>query len=1728
MLRPEDIMMAVTATLAENNGALPPPAAEIIPAAAAAAPAFDDDDIYDNDPVPARIPAPAAHNHEHHAPPALEGLVPTPDNPEVKHAVERIQKFKHVDFFQSDAALSWLCDHRITLIPSKHKNAVLMDCVHKLNYAPNTDDIIIHFKSREDHAAFKLELLTLMKTHLKRDVYAESEFRDVLMLNPDFLAGLCGFRNVVCDRDSVSNSNDVGSKLIPFETEKFSGNLEVKLPYFLMKHGPKILAYICRRLEKHGFSPALFENTEALPTLEELLLTLPDMPKEKIDYATQTLFDKYEKLGIFRLQESQTALGFIRVLTDSLERMVVGLRQIASDPGFARQKLEEALIPSVAIAINPMLMMQMIASVERSKGIKPAPHFRLGNPVHLGKQVLLPTRIEVPHSHNLISRATLTIIICDVSGSMANTRNKALITAAVDQCEQLALLPNQMVCGVKLGTNGGTIQEPTALNRITLPKILENFKTLSASESTNILPTLRDVKTHIDKADPKMDIQVLLITDGEFQDHSDAQIVSIMSSHRKVVWRSMGIDLREGGSEERNLKFILSQGETQSSQLVFCPAAEVKVKMEQLIAKTVPISLLKEVSMNIPLGGNDVWTQIAPFSLGMPVFRHIPVPWYMLEVAQAMSLQNVPIRLKLVNRNGHTQILEIAVPYLSFVKTQAVSEFNALYFCQEWLHSRCLTDKLGNPDSLSDDALLRLYSEASELELTSICKVLNERLEKHLSNWILAVMQNTRSGSKRETLTKLKALFTDVSTKNQVAYRELLQPEVDKLTNDPELFLEGFLFKELKVNTSKELAEIALDSLYIAYQKAWHSLTSVVADPVGPGSNGDEGLKLPEGTDIKAFKEKMLDKMAELLCQIHICQAAGIKLLAEDYKKLDEDGQRVAALLQAHEKALIAIESAKFLDDDLRTSCLITLKQRIDALWVRGQFAGVCTSHTYEEREKLSPALLLTYLRVLKDKAEAEGRASQSRLLTYAMHPVWMDGTLCLYINGQTQLNLQTKEQFNQCNVRLRFLAYQHAMEEAGREERQAIHQQLVKELEEIWLEGALCVESKQDSMEQFQKLPVEQQMQFYARVEENARGLNREKDVQEIANRVGVLEDTQLLFQAAKAMQVKVVDLKAFMEQPLLEKVKVLQWAQLTAGSQGKPANAKRLLARLQAEIEASQMPEGADDKLEAEVDRLLVAASNQSDFNQLISDTPVGAKLPLMMRVAAEERAKGNEATASAIEDRMKADEYIASEIAGILQKYVNEDVRLIEAALNSQARALAPAPVQAIAGPGAPGAGGGRPLPYVLQQLKHMRPEEFTRCRLDPISNALSKASDGLRSRYVRRREPKRSGKPGHGDVMAKVTALGNSLCFAQISVLEQVAEMAVKRFGKGSKMAEIILARIDQRINHRMFLLLAQFVLGARNTYGEDIFDSKTGLFTGLQRLFETQQCVNRHLGRIRHLLDKGCLSFAYGALNFQYSEDLKRKEEEILIETKELVKEVAPAAVGFAGNGKVSGKSIKNVAVLLDQIKQEFTRDPNGGCQNLVITFDEKSQEVTIARKAGALVAGAVVAGVAVAGAGQVAQQVAQDANIAIEFQRVLEEKAKRDRDEQAQLVQRLQEAQKQLVAVVAPERVAGVAEAAENEPKPEVRPVAVLAAVHGGAVVGVRGAGAVVDADEGVRAGAGAGAVVEHDRDPVVGPGAGPIIVNAGAGPVGGNAPDKAKGKNLLEKVMQKAAPKRG
>lgn len=1469
MLRPEDILMAVTANLTDDA------------------------------PAPNGDAAQAA---------------PTPENKEVKQAVDQIKTYNDVDFLQSDAVLNFFCNHKITLSPSTRN--VLMECIHKLNYAPNTDDIIIHFNSREDHAAFKLELTALMAEHLGRDSYSIAEFQDVVMLNPDFLAGLCGFRNVVCDRDSVSNNNQVGSKLMPFETKELKGLLEVKLPYFLMQHGPKILAYILRRLEKNGFSPSLFENIQNLPNLEELLLTLPDMPKDKIDYATQQLFAKYEQLGILRLQESLTAIGFIRVLADNFEKMITGLSELpTTDATWAAGKLKEASIPSLAIAINPLLLMQMIAAMQRSQGIKPLPNFRIGNPVQAGKQALVPARIEVPHSHNLISRPTLTIIICDTSGSMGN--NGRVIpqrTAVVDQCQQLALLPNQMVCGIRLGKNGGTIQEPTALNRITLPKILEVFNAISGNEdATNILPTLRDVKKYIDAADLKMDVQVLLITDGIFDDQNDAEVVSILGSTRKVVWRALGLDLKPGGTEERNMSFLLTQTEEQGGrQLVFCPKEEVKLKMGQLIAKTVPVSLLREVSLNIPLKGNEVWTKLQTFSRGLPVFRHLPVPTAMLEAAKAMKLQNVPIRIKCVNQDGKTQILSIAVPYVAFTKMQTITEFNALHFAGEWLQSRCLTDNLGAFDALSYEVLMRLYTEASELELPLVCGYLNERLKPHLDLWFADNMKKATGASKMVTLEKLRALLAEVTSKRECAFMDLIAPEVEKLKEDPELFLESFLFKDLKVNTTSELAKKPLNEVYASYEKALNAL-----------AGGNQGIKIGEGVDVKALQESVLDKISLILCQVTICSAADIKLLAEDFTKFSADQSKLGLVLTAFEKALAVLESEEDLEEAIKARALTWLKQQIDALWIPGNFALMCTSHSYNDREKLSPALLLTYLRRLKDKAESEGRPSQSRLLKLAMDPIWMDGTLCLYVQAETKADVKTKEEFNNCNPRIRFLAYQHAMDQALNEEREAICKKLMAELDAFWLEGAICAESKKDSIADFQKLSIEEQLQAYANLEKTARQQNREKDVQQIAKLVAVLEDNQFILQFAKNM-LNVNDLKTFSEQPVIDKIKVLKWASLTAESQGKPSHATRLLEKLNAVI-ASTESKDEDLKEKLEADSLLSAASKMRDFNELLSDAPFSQKITFYHKVINDQK-NSNPAMATLIEERLLADTYIMDEL-----KRIMDPLRQPDRAVDIRVQAAAAAVGQVHRD---------KDGKIVAKDGKSIA-EKYKEVGLNPILNTIQKGNaSGLRRRYRQRGEDTHA-VPNIEVFIKKLNGVPSS---ARIGILEQIFVKAENQFGKGSKKTEIIQSRILQRIDERLPRLMHMFGWGRREDGGGYLEGLKNGGAQDFLIVHETETCVSRYLSRIRRLLDMNCFRYAAVDPNFVYYEETKKEEEDMLVLARVLTKEVAPAP-----SPKQAAQAIKNIKEIVDLIQQEFAKDPKGACRNLVLVYDEKEGMVKVGR-----------------------------------------------------------------------------------------------------------------------------------------------------------------------------------
>lgn len=1594
MLRPEDIMMAVSATVGDNE--------------------------------------------------AAENAKANPANLEVKQAVEQIQKYEYVDYLQSDAALAWLCNHKITLAPSKH--SVLMDCIHKLNYAPNSDDIIIHCKSREDQQVFKLELVTLMVEHLGREKYADSEFRDVVMLSPDFLAGLMGFRNVVCERDSVSRNMPGASKILPLDTKELQGNLEFKLPFFLKKHGPKILAYILGRLEKHGFSPALFENTHTLPTIEELLLSLPDLPADKLDYKTQQLFKKYEELEILRLQDSLTALGFIRVLTDNFEKMLFSLSKLpTTDAKWAAEKLKEATVPSLGVAINPLLLMQMIAAMERKKGVKPLPHFRIGNPVHIGKQALLPARIEVPHSHNLISRPTLSIIICDVSGSMSGDRNNALRVAAMDQCQQLALLPNQMVCGVALGDNGATIQEPTALNIVTLPKILQVFGQLPTGGGTCILPTLREVKKHIEAADPNMDIQVLLITDGEFNDQNDAEVTAILRSHRKVVWRALGIDLKVGGKEERNLKFLLNETEELGGrQLVFCPAAEVKAKMEHLISKTVPISLLKEVSFNIPLAGNKVWTQLPTFSRGMPVFRHLPISQSMLDVAKAMKLQDIPIQIKCVNKDGKTQFLNIMVPYLAFTKTKPISEFNALYFSREWLQTECITNNLGDLEKLSDETLMRLYNKASELQLADVCEYLRERLDSHLTSWLQQKLSDAKKDSKAFTLAALGGLLNVVSAQKQKLYIDILSTEVNKLANDPEVHLEEILFKDLKVKSTSELEAVSLDRKYASYQKILGALLK-----------GNVGFKLPEGFDIKVLQESIFNKMSTILCRLQFCKAAEIELLDSVFEKFIEDEVpklkvvkpvakpkdlgdddeadvegdaevqnvdrkevvdhkavveplRVSKILAAYEKAFAAIKSDINLEVSIKTKSLDWLEQQINEIWLSGNFEAIC-AHRFDERGKLGPAMLLTHLQLLKEKANNEGRASQNQLLTQEINEVWMDGTLCLYVHKQTALKPATKEQFKECNPRIRFLAYQHAMEQALLEERPAAHKQLETELNEFWLEGFLCTESKQDTMADFQKLSLEQQMEFYVAVEKIARELGREKEVKEIADCMLAIEDNQIILQFASQM-FNVKDLKAFVDLPILNRIKVVKWASLSAASEGKPGTAARLSVTLEALVKATQK-NGGDIKEEQEADRLLHAASYNSDFNQVVSDVSFTKKVPHYHLVISEQRYKNPE-MAALIENRLFADTFIHEALMNQVKTY--KDYAKLQQENSMQRKNLRDAHRKL--GQCTRKKDGS----WVDERGRPVSKEKFA--EFNPMLTGLFRNSDGGILKY-RTRVSGGNQLQQLESIVRKRFEGGTALL--PVTFLELVIGQAEQRYGKNSKEAEIIINRANYQIGRTLPRLLKEFIQCINRAATDEMAAAKRitaeGARIGMADchfIYEAEKIITKYSDLVGYLLEAG---LTLADTNGFSGHGLDEKQ------CIAIVREVCNKdALKGSEKPKANKKVIKNMDEIIKLIDLEFERDPNHACQGLMLVLDESTSQVRAERKA--------LEEIAVRDQEKVLAAIQQKQNVNVVAARPVA----------PALVERLAEAQNQLGNKEAVQVKAGVNDAAPIEkPKPIEQPKAV-------------------------------------------------------------------------------------
>lgn len=946
--------------------------------------------------------------------------------------------------------------------------------------------------------------------------------------------------------------------------------------------------------------------------------------------------------------------------------LIQDLLRITKD-NWARLKLEEFSVPQCAIGIEPMLFKELFISIQQKASKDSLPSYlRLGQPCLTDKEFVIPAEINLAPKMGQAASKTLTIIIQDVSGSMAsdnvdvnenggwmpevpNERIVACKIALEDQLRKLSILNNQEVCLITLGSDSKVLIPQQPINPSNVEAHIATVKTLWANESTNIQPSLRAMVEQVKAArakDPNINIQVLALTDGGFGDKNEAEIARIMAEVPKMPIRFIAlfdINFRDPNLKpalktfvqgvQEGITFVVKQGLTGPGQGQVVPTltTEIRTTMDKLIIKTdSTVQKVKDVTLQYTPTEkvNLQVTKLPVMSSGIPQFRHLPCAPSTLDIFRDVyNAKDLKGNIVVTLEDGSKIPLEFSVPMDAFKKPLKPTEFNENhYYYQEWLPNQCLSRNLGDPVSLTFETLSTLYIEATQLG--------SEKLRRHLRKLMKTFIESFEKEKIQKSYPtkclKLEALLKEMDeleARNNLIFIETLQPALKSLQKDPDIIIEKTLFNSAGVNTVAELDALPFNTLFSVY----NGILELVRQ--NPGE-----LNMAEGTDTRTVESGLALKRDLILIKLRLCEIA----------KQELSEQTINAFLGANPTANIAERLRVFQEliqvierqiENRDCELLASIKAQVQNIALEGWFEQI-TKKAFNTRDNdgaENVSLVDQYCAfntILNEKmVGSEFEGLRKTLIDRYLKPMWRNAELCIAakvnsVNAFAELsNAQQMDAYKQV---LNLLGADNERKEAaeGSSENgensanivvvnnprtnlalsaadvKLSIQQTQNAINGIWLEYNLCKAAEVDSMDAFNKeLPIDARVSVYAEVRGIAETESRPIFVSEINKRINSLKAESILLDAIN----KSGKAKSFKEFQVLEdsqREEIIKDA-----INNTPKDEKGVLANLQYDLElCSKMSDPMF--IQTEVEKIIWSHCNDDkSITQLVSEDDIAS---------------------------------------------------------------------------------------------------------------------------------------------------------------------------------------------------------------------------------------------------------------------------------------------------------------------------------------------------------------------------------------------------------------------------------------------------------------------------------------------------------------------------------------
>lgn len=996
--------------------------------------------------------------------------------------VEDLQSLDNRDHFHKTQLVQWL------------KQMGMLEKIECIYFCDNSKEIVIRMKEHAATDELTVKLMALQFSELGRSGFSTDELRKVVLPSV-FFSGLLGFKYIPFEKDCISNDGET----IDYNSREIRNfkKAEIKIPYIINHLAPRVLYYILNRLEKYGFNPELFDDMDKLPTLDELMATLPEAPK-----GAEALFKKYADLDILRLQPSQVALGFTRILTDSFEATLKGLAKLPCKDGeFQKRMLDSLRLLSPAVGVDSAILYRLL-----TKFYGDNPSLRLGHPVALDKQLLVPSEIDVP-APEIAGKKRRTLFILDTSGSMNEVgKMDGAKKATFSVLEQLAQNPDEEVAAFGYTSTTSTIFPTTKLNGNNLAELRGKIANVRAGGSTYILPVLEEMEKYLpsEKEAELIEMSVLLLSDGDFNDaHADEIRARLQKlKNKNVTFNCIGLELAAGGQPEKDLNAFVefSQQNKLGGQLKFTPVAKVDEVMSLLVLNEGGGGRGGIQSMFVRYSdgkGSDLGTvRISPCALNKPTFSHLPLSVgasNYAPLAKALGVNALPFTVEIVYESGAKAIIQGEIPCDMLSKPQALVGFNRDHFIKKEFLQQRLLGKTSEVDRI--EAMMQAYEEAKGFESKLLMEEVLLKLQPFLQSY-RAQNIDCSFPSKKAKLAKLRELYDAEFGFRHYLLVEMLEKEIAVLETDATLAIEVNLFAEAHVKDYTEFLTKPLGQQLAAYMVVHIKLLK-------------DQIKLSDKVDKKAVIDQVAGMVDKIWVDGTLCLDNKLNTRAEF------DALPVLKRYEAFENVRKKAENGK------KVVCLESIDKQMEAIWcevsllrlVNSQRAQAKTptpelasladfnkaTHAREKLEALE--------RVLETAAKMDKKSYIETLQTQ-INNVWLEGNL-YRAAGE---NINSMAQFYALGIVKQLRVYQAVLKTAqDNQGRSPVMPQIIRQInvyiDGVWQDASLCAEMGCENMIEFARASALQQLQAMKIVLENAKREKRDLIANVLSKRIDDLE---------------------------------------------------------------------------------------------------------------------------------------------------------------------------------------------------------------------------------------------------------------------------------------------------------------------------------------------------------------------------------------------------------------------------------------------------------------------------------------------------------------------------------------------------------------------------------------------------------------------------------------------